>query len=625
MFLGLTLFYFLGIFLVKNQKSFLQGKTRPKKRELTPKVSEFLFYDDTQVDASEKKAYLNLVIELKELAKDAYYRKALAEILFDLRSDVSGDAKKRLCALYKYLGLQEYSKTKLNSWRWEVVAQGIIELTWMEVSDAYGIIAEFLNDKRSVVRKQAEIALVTLNADGIRLFLDTTRYGISEWQQLKLLEVLRLAKDFDPPRFKNWLNSKNRDVVLFALRLMKHYHQNDADAALVSLIAHRNNEVKREALDCIKKFGVLKALPELVKQYWNLNGDVRLEVLDVFAVLGDESYLEFLQKVRDREHSSTLTSKAMHALNAIGNVVMPDLGEPEPETTENVETEETEVLSFEDTMHTVSSLMVTSEGREPEEKEKEVLVEEDKPQSEETQVPLALPNLLGALDIQMQSMPDEEGSYDSEALQENKAKEKEEVQDDTHLEWKAFQDTEPPEEAWFPFEDPSADLPEHYSVWSQLFDRADESSQWYLLEQMEELADAKDMEFLEHYAKDAPKGFAKQIGKVRLAILDRIPVTCEEESREEIPQKNNPEEHVNLGGLQWTSSPTAIGIDSVIQAKTIEKEQPESEITSKEKASLEYCFSLKSLDVEAEEVKGFNLFDLNFSLDGFPKPENRPS
>lgn len=263
-------------------------------------ISEFLFHED---DASkeEKSNYVNLKIEIRQLLKNDFNRQVLTEILLDLRKDVSGDAQKRLIKLYQDLGLHQDAFTKLKSWRWEVISKGMLELTQMQVEESYSFITKFINDKRATIRKQAEIATVTLKKEGIDYFLDTTKYRISEWQQLKLLDVLRNQKDFEPPRFKAWLTSNNKFVVLFALRLIKYYNQNDAIASLIELIKHKNNQIKEEAIACIKEFNVVEALETLKLVFWKSSVDIKISILGAIAVLGTEVDLEFLRLIENKE------------------------------------------------------------------------------------------------------------------------------------------------------------------------------------------------------------------------------------------------------------------------------------------------------------------------------------
>ena len=198
---GLAIVYFTAIFFYRNKISSSSKRETHRKRELSPMISEFLFLE---ADASkdEKSNYIALKIEIRQLLKDSFNRKVLCEILLDLRKDVSGETQKSLFRLYQDLGLDKDAYAKLRSWRWEVVSKGILQLTQMQVAQSYSFITKFINDKRSTIRKQAEIATVTLRPEGINYFLDTTKFKISEWQQLKLLDVLRTQEDYSPPRFK---------------------------------------------------------------------------------------------------------------------------------------------------------------------------------------------------------------------------------------------------------------------------------------------------------------------------------------------------------------------------------------------------------------------------------------
>ena len=326
LFIVLAVLYFIGIFFYRNKISSNSKKVRDHKRELSPMISEFLFLEE---DASkdEKSNYLALKIEIRQLLKDNFNRKILSEILLDLRKDLSGEAQQSILKLYQDLGLDKDAYAKLNGWRWQIISKGILELTQMEVVDAYGFITKFINDKRSTIRKQAEIATVTLKHDGINYFLDTTKYKISEWQQLKLLDVIRNKKDFRPPRFKAWLTSNNKYVVLFALRLIKYYNQNDADDSVIQLVKHKNNQIKEEAVACIKEFNLTNALETLKLVFWNCSINVKIAILDAIAQIGSEADIEFLNLIDKKELNFAVKSKALSSINAISpESIMPSKG-----------------------------------------------------------------------------------------------------------------------------------------------------------------------------------------------------------------------------------------------------------------------------------------------------------
>ena len=337
-FVGLAVVYLVSIFYFRNKITKEAQKIREKKKELSPIVSEFLFYDENG-DKIEKINYIGLKIEVRELIKSSFDRKVLTEILMDLRKDVSGSTRNELFHIYQDLGLHEDAYKKLKSWRWEHIAKGIFELTQMHVEEAYKPITNFINDRRPTVRKQAEIAIVTLKREGITFFLDHTKYKISEWQQLKLLDVVRNREDYIAPPFRLWLTSKNNYVVLFALRLIKHYNQNDAYSSLITLVHHKSDHIKREAIHCIKEFNITDALPVLKSVFDKNSTDIRMHILDTVAEIGSEADLPFLESIEGQNYSFMVKNKAVRAINTIKpEAILPtkdieqfsELKEPEP-------------------------------------------------------------------------------------------------------------------------------------------------------------------------------------------------------------------------------------------------------------------------------------------------------
>ena len=315
-FLGLGLLYLAFIFFFKSRFSARSIKKASKRSELAPIISNFLFHS-SQDSKDEQKEYVNLKIEIREYLKDSSFRNILAEILFDLQKDVSGTTEERLFKLYRELGLHHDAFAKLKSWRWAIISKGILELTQMQVGESYQLITKYINDKRSTVRKQAEIATIKLRNEGINYILDSTIYPISEWQQLKMIEALSTLKDYQPPKFKAWLISENKDVVLFSLRLIKHYNQNDAAASIIELVKHKDNQIKLAAIQCIKDFNFIEAKATLRAVFLDCTDEVKIQILGAIAIFGDESDIPFLNGVAIKESNFLVNSKARSAINNI--------------------------------------------------------------------------------------------------------------------------------------------------------------------------------------------------------------------------------------------------------------------------------------------------------------------
>jgi len=315
-FVLIAVVYFGSVFFFRNKLSRHDKDVKAKRKVFSPMICEFLFFEEDG-EKKEKMNYIDLKIQIRELIKNRFDREVLTEVLMDLRTDVTGKTRTELFHIYQDLELHKDAYEKLNSWRWEMISKGIYELTQMEVKDSYSLITRFINDKRKTIRKQAEIATVSLKEEGINYFLDHTKYKISEWQQIKLLDVVRNKTDYQPPAFRLWLTSKNNDVVLFSLRLIKYYNQNDASASLIQLLRHKSDAIKKEVIFCIRDFNVIEAVPTLKIIFWKCTDDVKMFVLEALSHLGSEDDIAFLEDIMTKEMAFTVKGKAISALNTI--------------------------------------------------------------------------------------------------------------------------------------------------------------------------------------------------------------------------------------------------------------------------------------------------------------------
>jgi len=316
LFIGIGLIYFILVFIVKRKRSNKERTAIVLKKDIAPLVSTLIFREHAAT-RKENEDFVQAKVLIHQMLKNPVNRKMVSEILMDLQADLSGDAKQRLIKIFQHYGLHQDAIKRLKSIRWEVVCRGINELTQMQVNGAFIHIRKFINDNRSIVRKQAQVATVALKHEGINYFLDTATCKISEWQQLKLLETLQSLDNYTPPHFRLWLTSKNKFVVLFALRLIKSYKQDDAMESILKLVKHRDDFIKVEAIDCLRAFEIREALPLFKAVYWMCQSRVKLVLLAAIGHLGTQEEIPFLKEVEQREKDHLVKSKAIGMINAL--------------------------------------------------------------------------------------------------------------------------------------------------------------------------------------------------------------------------------------------------------------------------------------------------------------------
>ena len=312
----ISLAYFTSIFVLRMINRRKVAEMTYFRKEWAEAISHIVFHSNED-PVEEQKAYLQLKVKIRADLARPYFRKLLSEMLLDLHKDLEGHSADTVRQLFRDLQLHHDCYDKLKSMRWPRISQGIHELTQMQVLEAYFPITRFLNDRRSIIRKQSELAIVELQTEGINYFLNTTRSAISQWQQLKMIELLEQKTDYQPPAFKQWLLSSHTDTVLFALRLILHFQQNDGKKSIIELSKHIDFRVRHEALRCIRDFGFEDALPLLEKLFKGCDLDLKLDILDTFGQLGSTEDIEFLENCAAQSKDFLIASKALAAINQI--------------------------------------------------------------------------------------------------------------------------------------------------------------------------------------------------------------------------------------------------------------------------------------------------------------------
>lgn len=313
---GISLAYFISIFVLRMLNKKKVNEMAYFRKEWAEAISHIVFHSN-QDPVEDQKAYLQLKVKIRADLARPYFRKLLSEMLLDLQKDLTGQSADTVRQLFRDLQLHHDCYDKLKSYRWPRISQGIHELTQMQVLEAYFPITRFLNDRRSIIRKQAELAIVELQEEGVNYFLNTTRSPISQWQQLKIIELLEQKVNFRPPAFKQWLLSSHTDTVLFALRLILHFQQNDAEKSIIELSKHTDFRVRHEALRCVREFGFHQALTVLGKLFKGCDLDLKLDILDTFGQLGGTDEIPFLEKCAEQSKDFLIASKALAAINQI--------------------------------------------------------------------------------------------------------------------------------------------------------------------------------------------------------------------------------------------------------------------------------------------------------------------
>ena len=255
--------------------------------------------------------------DFRPIASDSFRRQVLIDQMIDLRVNLKGEEEKRLLDLYMQLGLHKDSIKRANDFRWHKKIKGFRELSFMNIKDANASIYKALNSSNEILRMEAQIALVNLSDDDPFEFLSHFIRPFSLWEQITLHELL-IQHNIDVPSFKKWLTSPNDTIVMFALRMIREFRQEDAEEELRSTLNHDSPEVRLLAVEVAGDLGFRTALEPMKRMYKNQDYKICLAIVRSMGKMPELSMMGFLKMVLDKEDDVQLQIEAVKAIENNG-------------------------------------------------------------------------------------------------------------------------------------------------------------------------------------------------------------------------------------------------------------------------------------------------------------------
>ncbi|MES2592460.1 MAG: HEAT repeat domain-containing protein [Bacteroidota bacterium] len=219
LFFSLSLFFLILLLISRLRKIGNEKKTAFYKQLADNVVFSVLFADKSYSDFLSDAEYVQNI-------KNDFFRLLLLDSLITLHRNYSGTYSQKIELFYSESALIQETYKKLNSRKWPVKCEAIIELAEMNIVDSHQLIQKYVRAKNLTLRQEAIVALVKLRGlDGLS-FLVNYNEMLSDWMQLNLLAVIKNNYPTTPePFYNNFLFSSNKSVALFGKRLKAFYEQ----------------------------------------------------------------------------------------------------------------------------------------------------------------------------------------------------------------------------------------------------------------------------------------------------------------------------------------------------------------------------------------------------------------
>lgn len=291
----------------------------------------------TQIIVDESAASDTQIQELKKLLTTRLSRRFMIEELIRSKQNYSGEVAEKIIEIYLALDLKKYSLYKIRAKsNWYVKARGIQELYTMDQKKSYPEIYDYTDASNEFVRNEAQIGMIHLAGFKGLHFLEKVSRPITDWQQLKMLEQLKLfpEKTDMSADIPSWLSSPNDTVAVFALKLCYEYQYYQLIPEIKYCLNHNSSIVRTHAVATLIRLENENTVKILLNYFkWAPRKDqiLILEAMDRLATEEDaEKLIDLLSSDDDTIKLKAAIALAHTSKSGLLLLEAKSLAQPEP-------------------------------------------------------------------------------------------------------------------------------------------------------------------------------------------------------------------------------------------------------------------------------------------------------
>ncbi len=277
--------------------------------------NHILRYDSlNEIPEKELRTVVNKLTRLKQ--KSLVFTKVLTRTLMSFSILLTGTIQLVINATYNLLKLREGTLKKLNSKLWFVKIEGLKEV--QEINDNHSIsqVITLTKDNNINVRVSAYAALMQLDYEEKYKFLVDEQETLTQWHQIILTNAVEMIDSTELPDFKTYLGSTNNSIVLLCIKLILHYNQLNSVSSLITLLNHKDDEIRCFVIQALGKLNANEAEQKLIERYPNESIGNKVQILLALGDIISLTSLKFLTHKFIKEEDFYILKSAAAAINA---------------------------------------------------------------------------------------------------------------------------------------------------------------------------------------------------------------------------------------------------------------------------------------------------------------------
>lgn len=242
---------------------------------------KFLYSEDEGILLSNEQR--KLIKKFKRGVSSRRKRKIISDTFFVLSQEISGKMILTMHKLYEEIGLLKYTTKKLKSKKWNIIAIGIRDARRFNIERLKDVIVDFINHPREEVRRETHLYFLELFGYEGLSFLDDLKVPLSEWDQIQLLGEIQKIENHLILDVSKWLTSDNDYVIIFILNIVKMFNRLETKEILLTLLHHKNVNVRLKAIETLTHFEVAESKYILKSKFAELTLREKVASFDLLA------------------------------------------------------------------------------------------------------------------------------------------------------------------------------------------------------------------------------------------------------------------------------------------------------------------------------------------------------
>lgn len=306
----------ISLFAYRFRSQYLNRKRTELEKSYLLLLTGIIFEEEDEKHVQKKKKLIRHFQD--EYLHDYFNRLVLRKQLFTLFKNFSGSAHAILRDLYFELQLEKDVLKNLNSFFYKRRIQAIRELSLMQIKEATPRIRKLTSHKNSLIRNEAQRAMLDLDKENPFDFLTGNTQYLSDWDQINLEITSLKTEELNIPYFDTWFNEKNPSIVQFCIKMCVRYNQFDAHPGLIRLLHSDNPKVTLEAAKACGELMIHESADILIQLYPKTNSDIQKVILYSLSKIGGANAVVFLESLYINAPGNEESFAAAKALKSTG-------------------------------------------------------------------------------------------------------------------------------------------------------------------------------------------------------------------------------------------------------------------------------------------------------------------